>query len=108
MTTGNEKSLTLESPNKMSEYEIKKAIKQYEEQIIQDEQDSILQQMKNDAYSIISDAKNIVDNSSISYSEKENIQNLIDSLDDAINSNNKPKIKLGSANLRKTLLNLLD
>ena len=64
--------------------------------------------MKNDAYSVISEAKNFVENSSISYSEKENIQNLINSLEDAINSSDGTIIKTYTIKLRNSLLNLLD
>ena len=92
----------------MSPFELKKAIDAFKANAIQDEEDEILQKMKNEAYSLIGDARNVVSTSSVGYAEKENIQNIIHSLEDSISSDNKTKIKLGTAKLRSTLLKLLD
>ena len=106
-TTGNKKSITLDSPNKMSEYEVNKAIKEFKANAIKDETDEILQQLKNEAYDIIDDAKNVVANSSIGYAEKTNIDNLIKSLEEAIETDSKAKIPIVSTRLRNTLLDLI-
>ncbi len=105
-TTGNKKSLTLDSPNKMSEYEIRKAIKEYKLLAEQDETERILQGMKNDAYSVIDDAKNLIDKYDINYSDKNEIKTLIKSLEEAIDSNNPRGIKKKTVQLNKLILRL--
>lgn len=105
-TTGNRKSLKLDSPNKLSEYEINQAIKTFELNAIKDEKDEILQLMKNDAHSVIEDAKNILETFHVGYSEKNNIETLINSLNEAINSDNETKIKIGTTKLKNVLYNI--
>ena len=98
-TTGNTKSIRLDYVNNMSESEIDEAIKQYEEVKIIDIRTA-------NAIELILDAKEFINSNSLSSDEKDSINELISSLQDAIDAKNNIRISLGTNNLKDKLSEL--
>ena len=102
-STGNKKSLRLDSPNKLPESEIIRIMEEFKRNAAQDEERRILAQMKNKAYSLIFDAEILLDANYVGYSDKTNLEKLIKDLQNAINDNQKTKIKIYTAKLNKAI-----
>lgn len=102
-STGNKKSLRLDSPNKLPESEIIRIMEEFKQNAAQDEERRILAQMKNKAYSIIFDAETLMDANYVGYSDKTNLEKLIKDLQNAIDDNQKTKIKIYTAKLNKAI-----
>lgn len=94
-TTGNKKSIILESPNKMSPDEIRKAKMKYKENVGDD--------IRSEAYAAINDAKIALNSSYLSYGEKNNIQNLITKLENELDLNRTALIKTFTKRLRDAI-----
>ena len=107
-SNGNKKSMRLDSPNKMSEAEVRRIRKIFIDESEKDEGEATLQGLINNAKEYIRDAKNVVKTGNLNYAEKEKIEGLIDSLQNAIDTRNKIKIPLGTRQLQKALWDLIE
>lgn len=105
-TTGNKKSLTLDSPNQMTEDEVDEAIRIAEENRKNNEKREKLALMKNEADDVIYSAQKLINSNGLSFGDKVNIESLIDNLNESISGENNLKIKQSINNLKKAISNL--
>lgn len=104
--TGNKKSLKLVSPNKMTGIEVERAIKKVKENIEKDRKWRIWAESKNKAYDVIYDAENLIDRGNLNYSDKENINSLINKLKEVINNENPTQVILYTKRLKNKIEDL--
>ena len=92
--TGNQKSVSFESPNQMSESEIQEALRKVDENGKKDLAEMKIAELKNEADNVIYDANRLINSSNLSYGDKSSLEKLVGDLECSVYDENKLKIQL--------------
>ena len=104
-STGIQKSITIESPNKMSPEEKERKIREAEQFAKEDEKRRMLVELKNEADAAIYSANNLLGNVNIDSSDRNHIESLISELKDAMVDDNPSSIKIKTKTLSNAVAN---
>ena len=102
-STGIQKSVRIESQNKMSQEEKERKIKEAEKYAREDEERKKLAELKNEADAQIYTAKRLLDSSTLDFDSKNRIESLISELRNAMVEDNPMSIKLKTNDLRNAV-----